>query len=412
MRNLLKEIRQNYLFLLIGTTLSVVATGGLLSQGTGMLPLLVLVAVSICWGGLCLATSMQQAACRQRLREQVEADVGELTLRTQTLLEGLAREFNSQFCNMRDENRQVQEILADAIERLVNSFTALEEHSSRQQGLATQLAGGDHAQAVLEQDVDFRSFLREIEGVLKAFVAAAQSNSLVAQELEGQMAITSGQFQGVLKMLREVKKIADQTNLLALNAAVEAARAGQAGKGFAVVAGEVRNLSERSNKFSEEISSLVSSISGALGSVEQAIQKMATQDSQRVSEASHRMEDLLNQSKAFNRKVEDSAGEISQISEQVGQQVRAAVTSLQFQDMATQVLGHVNGRIEVLESVLTNLGNLPLELQNDKQGAEKNLELRLDGFKSGLNQAFSLVEKARHNPVSQTSMAEGDIELF
>ena len=58
-------------------------------------------------------------------------------------------------------------------------------------------------------------------------------------------------------IVKLINDIASKTNLLALNATIEAARAGESGKGFAVVASEVKSLATQTAKATEEISSQI-----------------------------------------------------------------------------------------------------------------------------------------------------------
>ncbi len=396
--------------------LSIAALGVLFWGGAGSVSLALVGGTSLVWGTLFWLGLRANAKTLQGRWGKINSEVVELVEKTKALLEYLTTEFAGQFEQIREESRQMQQILADAIEKLINSFTGMEEHSNRQQELATALtrkkAAVAKGQSGGAKEMDFDSFLAEIDDVLRTFVDATAKNGEVAKSLVIQMNETSGRFQSILGMLGEVKKIADQTNLLALNASVEAARAGQAGKGFGVVAGEVRDLAVRSNKFSAEIGESVGGIAAALKEAESAITEMASQDMQTVAQSAKHVQDLMTKSKAFNESLQHSIDQLSDISQQVTGEVRTAVTSLQFQDMATQVISHITNRLDVLESVLNGLARLPLTTESDAGDIYEECDRRLEQFMVGLNEAAALIENARPSPVSQKSMAQGDIELF
>ena len=103
--------------------------------------------------------------------------------------------------------------------------------------------------------------------------AAAQKTDVIVKSL-AHSAETIG---SVVEM---IQTIASQTNLLALNATIEAARAGETGRGFAVVATEVKQLSARTAKATDEIAAQVPAMQAATREAVAAIESIVAFASQ------------------------------------------------------------------------------------------------------------------------------------
>ncbi|SET46114.1 methyl-accepting chemotaxis protein [Paenibacillus sp. NFR01] len=174
--------------------------------------------------------------------------------------------------SIEDISASTQEIAAGAEnsnQSVVNASQVLVQLSS-----LVQMAQNKAAATSGNADLTYQAAMEGRDRVTDTVRAMDTINSSTRETEAGLMTVSelSGQ---VTTIIGTINAIAKQTNLLALNAAIEAARAGEHGRGFSVVAGEVRKLSEETNKQANEISVLVGNMVGRIGEAVASMQGAA-----------------------------------------------------------------------------------------------------------------------------------------
>jgi methyl-accepting chemotaxis protein len=311
---------------------------------------------------------------------------------------------NGQLAMIRTESQQVSDLVQNAIMQLTDSFQGLNTQSDQQ---ATML------HSLLEHNNEgqgFDTFIEETDRLLSYFVDQVLNTSKDSMYLMHRIDDMTAKVDNVFDLLVDVQAIASQTNLLALNAAIEAARAGEAGRGFAVVADEVRKLSHKSDTFSNEINVLTLDIKHTLKEAAEMVNKVVSAD---MSMALSGKQQVADMSESMTKMQEHSTAVIEQTeqaSHQINVMVNQAVTSLQFEDMCTQLSDHIHRRLDAVSGLgdlveKLNMARMNPELLENYRATLTELEETLAGLKPK-------IASVEHQAVSQQDLETGEVDLF
>jgi len=317
----------------------------------------------------------------------------------------------SQFDMIQSDVDQVKAMLSDASVTLQDSFSRIHEHVSFQGDAISHLVknirtGGTHGD---ESHIGYEEFANETANVLKYMVEQVVSVSRESIVMAHNIDDVVNEIDEVVTLLSDVKSIADQTNLLALNAAIEAARAGEAGRGFAVVANEVRELSKHSNNFSDKIRDVVGNARGHIDQARKSVSDMASKDMNMVIQSTQNVETMLSQISGLNDVIGQSLDQIGNCSADIEQNVGVAVRSLQFEDMATQLLDHINVEARQVNDSIKDLKLLVSNMGVENLGGQESAAA-ISKIQAAIDDRSVIARDKK--AVTQESMDSGDVELF
>ncbi|MBF0158397.1 MAG: chemotaxis protein [Magnetococcales bacterium] len=343
------------------------------------------------------------------------------------LIQAIQAQFRTEIDDLRHEVAQIRTLVQDAIVKLTESFNSLRDQSNAQHLLITSLTtsvdsseqhseegdGQESGEQSGEQTkqrarINIRQFVAETDTILRSFVDHILLVSRQSMEMVHRIDDLSVQMRQVVGFLKDIDTIADQTNVLALNARIVSARAGEAGHAFAVVADEVRKLSRSSNQFSSQISSVVKKSQKNIEDAKDIIEVMASKDMSFAIESKGRVDEMMEDVSEIDRFTAATLVDISQLTDQINQSVGMAVMSLQFEDMVTQLTQNVEKRFGLLEDFVEHVCGSTINLSAD--GIEGSGVTQRTY--SALEQHNERYVQQSHKPVDQSSMDEGEIELF
>ena len=195
--------------------------------------------------------------------------------------EDRAKEAETLVDSMKQMGVDLETDFAQSSERINNNTNELRKGSVSMVDSAVNMQSS--CDDVQDRIIISQQSILELNEEVTRFEIALRENQANMVNMEKQLAAVTTTvneanevFHAMEQKMGEVADIADQlgdisfnTSILSLNASIEAARAGESGAGFEVVATEMRQLSNTSNVFSEQVAEVVKDLMREVGETAQ-----------------------------------------------------------------------------------------------------------------------------------------------
>lgn len=330
--------------------------------------------------------------------KRIESGIDNISVASTSLVEAIEQDMAQQ--------RTLQR---DAIQSLIGGFTGIEGSTREQADLVRELiAASEKVKTATGQSN--QNYLEEMLSIVQRMANNIEASSKSSVQLVLVLNTMREQILAIERLLGEIGGISKQTNLLALNAAIEAARAGEAGRGFAVVADNIRVLSQRSSDFAIQIGSKHQVMKETIGQAGMVIGGIASQDLDLTLSTQSRVKQIVNELDELNKHTALQLKKIFAVADKISADVGDSVRSLQFEDLVRQLSERTSKRVSELHSTFAAI-HQSIGIVDLTPGADVKLLAKAEAILASKAEDLRNILIAGVS-VSQSDMAQGDIDLF
>lgn len=207
----------------------------------------------------------------------------------------------------------------------------------------------DLASDMLEISIDTNKLSKRGIDIVQVLDEKMKENVCISNEVNREVQDMYDYSKSIEAAVTLIDNIASQTNLLALNASIEAARAGDQGRGFAVVAEEIRKLSDETEKATNDIKQMVSTI----------------------EQKAHTVVATMNDVNQIVKRQEEAVGETKEVFEMTSDLIHKLVISVDTIKERTQEIDE--HKVDIIDSI-TNISSLIQETTASTEETSASME--------------------------------------
>lgn len=289
--------------------------------------------------------------------------------------------------------RETSEEMSREVETICLEFQSMAGQAKESVELVSRLVHDGTA----EQNAG--SVIEDCRATMTTLIGRMESGTELYQRAIAQMEAVNTSAAQVFQILEEVDRAALGNKLMALNAKIEAVHMGGRGAAFEVVAEQISQQALHSSELTEQVGSILQSVTSAMSSATAEMKQLADLDRGEAEKSRRAVEEALRSLEAASSTMRGALDQSGETGARLVDSIGKAVMSLQFQDRLSQRIGHVVDSLEAMSRALSEPG---------AQAAQHG-----SGVKDALFSSYTMeAERAAHGAAAAPANESGDVELF